>query len=68
MYRKFLKPCAVCQGVLGKSISGVKFSNRLIAYPAVVSGFLPASLRRMMRATMRHSDALDEDESEGTCV
>lgn len=53
------------QGILGKQVSALKFSSRLVAHPAVVSGFLPATLRRMMQTTMKHSDGLDDEDGLG---
>lgn len=48
------------QTVLGSRVSSVKFSDRLVSSAAVVSGFLPASLRRMMKATMKESQTTEE--------
>ncbi|ETB57805.1 hypothetical protein YYC_04617 [Plasmodium yoelii 17X] len=42
--------------VLGPKCSDVKFSERLSLSPAVVTGFLSPTLRRVMKATMKNSD------------
>eukprot|EP00386_Alphamonas_edax_P000764 GDKI01002379.1.p1 GENE.GDKI01002379.1~~GDKI01002379.1.p1 ORF type:complete len:342 (-),score=138.76 GDKI01002379.1:171-1196(-) len=40
------------RGVLGKKVNAVKFSTRLVNSPAVVTGFLSAPLRKMMKGMM----------------
>ncbi|CAD2091478.1 heat shock protein 90, putative [Plasmodium vinckei brucechwatti] len=42
--------------VLGPKCSDVKFSERLCSSPAVVTGFLSPTLRKVMKATMKNSD------------
>lgn len=42
--------------VLGSKCSDVKFSDRLTSSPAVVTGFLSPTLRKVMKATMKNSD------------
>ncbi|PHJ22550.1 heat shock protein [Cystoisospora suis] len=39
--------------VLGSQVSEVKFSDRLVKTPALVTGFLSSTLRRMMKATLQ---------------
>ncbi|GIX62651.1 heat shock protein 75, putative [Babesia caballi] len=38
---------------LGSKVSTVKFSDRLVDSPAVVTGFLSSALRKVMKATMK---------------
>ncbi|EUR70124.1 hypothetical protein PFBG_03353 [Plasmodium falciparum 7G8] len=45
--------------VLGSKCSDVKFSERLTTSPAVVTGFLSPTLRKVMKATMKNSDFND---------
>ncbi|SBT35151.1 heat shock protein 90, putative [Plasmodium ovale wallikeri] len=42
--------------VLGSKCSDVKFSERLTSSPAVVTGFLSPTLRKVMKATMKNGD------------
>lgn len=41
------------KNVLGQKVTAVNFSDRLVKSPAVVSGFLSATLRKMMKATLK---------------
>lgn len=41
------------QETLTARVTAVKFSDRLLSSPAVVSGFLSSTLRRMMKATLQ---------------
>ncbi|EDO07441.2 heat shock Hsp90 family protein [Babesia bovis T2Bo] len=41
------------QSTLGSKVNAVKFSDRLVDSPAVVTGFLSAALRKVMKATMK---------------
>lgn len=41
------------QNTLGSRVSSVKFSDRLVKTPAVVTGFLSSTLRKMMKATLQ---------------
>ncbi|PFH38800.1 putative heat shock protein 75 [Besnoitia besnoiti] len=41
------------RGTLGERVSSVKFSDRLVKTPAVVTGFLSSTLRKMMKATLQ---------------
>ncbi|ORM39499.1 putative heat shock protein [Babesia sp. Xinjiang] len=41
------------QTTLGTKVSTVKFSDRLVDSPAVVTGFLSSALRKVMKATMK---------------
>ncbi|GBE60259.1 heat shock protein [Babesia ovata] len=41
------------QATLGSKVNAVKFSERLVDSPAVVTGFLSAALRKVMKATMK---------------
>lgn len=43
------------KSILGSKISAVKFSTRLVNSPAVVTGFLSSTLRKMMKATLKGS-------------
>lgn len=43
------------QATLGSKVSTVKFSERLVDSPAVVTGFLSSALRKVMKATMKGS-------------
>ncbi|ANQ08320.1 Heat shock protein 90 [Plasmodium coatneyi] len=45
--------------VLGSKCSDVKFSDRLTESPAVVTGFLSPTLRKVMKATMKNSSFQD---------
>ncbi|SOV78035.1 heat shock protein 90, putative [Plasmodium sp. gorilla clade G3] len=45
--------------VLGSKCSDVKFSERLTTSPAVVTGFLSPTLRKVMKATMKNADFND---------
>ncbi|KAI4838310.1 heat shock protein 90 [Plasmodium brasilianum] len=45
--------------VLGSKCSEVKFSERLTVSPAVVTGFLSPTLRKVMKATMKNADFQD---------
>lgn len=44
---------AFVKETLGSRVTSVKFSERLLSAPAVVSGFLSPTLRRMMKATLQ---------------
>lgn len=46
-------PVVMVQATLGSRVTSVKFSERLLSSPAVVSGFLSPTLRRMMKATLQ---------------
>ncbi|KAL8272914.1 hypothetical protein Esti_003168 [Eimeria stiedai] len=39
--------------ILGSRVTAIKFSERLVSSPAVVSGFLSPTLRKMMHATLQ---------------
>ncbi|EKX73788.1 heat shock family protein [Theileria equi strain WA] len=41
------------QTTLGTKVNAVKFSDRLVDSPAVVTGFLSSALRKVMKATMK---------------
>ncbi|KAF8817854.1 putative heat shock protein 75 [Cardiosporidium cionae] len=43
------------KSVLGEKVTAIKYSDRLVSSPAIVTGFLSSSLRKMMKATMRGS-------------
>lgn len=43
------------KATLGAKVTAVKFSERLVDSPAVVTGFLSAALRKVMKATMKGS-------------
>ncbi|CRH00050.1 heat shock protein 90, putative [Plasmodium relictum] len=45
--------------VLGSKCSDVKFSDRLTSSPAVVTGFLSPTLRKVMKATMKNAEFQD---------
>ncbi|CAG9476761.1 heat shock protein 90, putative [Plasmodium vivax] len=45
--------------VLGSKCSDVKFSDRLTESPAVVTGFLSPTLRKVMKATMKNASFQD---------
>ncbi|CAA9988206.1 heat shock protein 90, putative [Plasmodium knowlesi strain H] len=47
--------------VLGSKCSDVKFSDRLTESPAVVTGFLSPTLRKVMKATMKNSSFQDNN-------
>uniref|UniRef100_A0A8C9I864 Heat shock protein 90 n=1 Tax=Piliocolobus tephrosceles TaxID=591936 RepID=A0A8C9I864_9PRIM len=47
--------------VLGAKCSDVKFSERLVSSPAVVTGFLSPTLRKVMKATMSNIDFQDNN-------
>ncbi|GAW80950.1 heat shock protein 90 [Plasmodium gonderi] len=47
--------------VLGSKCSDVKFSDRLTESPAVVTGFLSPTLRKVMKATMKNASFQDNN-------
>ncbi|CEM13956.1 unnamed protein product [Vitrella brassicaformis CCMP3155] len=44
------------KGVLGNRVTAIKFSSRLTKSPAVVTGFLSSTMRKMMKSMMKGSE------------